>query len=234
MDGETQTDELEGDELAAEPPQPVLPDPVVEMLRGEYDHHGEPELRDAEHNGTTMDNVAGEPAMLTGSQMQELMSSSMQAAVDEVAAMPTFPDMGSEEGGATASTMPWRPPSQLPDLVNGGTTATNLDVSQTSSEGGAKRRRQSLCRILKLRFKLIKNTTVELLEHLPTRAVTARDTASQAAIQKALNPEQQLRGIPCGLKAPVVGGGSSWARGLGRANPHKGHVSSIWALWAYC
>eukprot|EP00439_Symbiodinium_sp_Y106_P061648 s2522_g9.t1 len=106
------------------------------MLRGEYDHHGEPELRDAEHNSTTMDNFAGEPAMLTGSQMQELMSSSMQAAVDEVAAMPTFPDMGSEEGGATALTMPWRPPSQLPNLVNGGTTATNLDVPQTSSEGG--------------------------------------------------------------------------------------------------
>ena len=96
---------------------------------------GEPELRDAEHNGTTMDNFAGEPAMLTGSQMQELISSSLQAAVDEVA-MPTFPDRGSEEGGATASTMPWRPPSQFPNLVNGGTTATNLDVSQTSSEGG--------------------------------------------------------------------------------------------------
>eukprot|EP00439_Symbiodinium_sp_Y106_P045772 s4448_g5.t2 len=88
---------------------------------------GEPELRDAEHNGTTMDNFAGEPAMLTGSQMQELISSSLQAAVDEVA-MPTFPDRGSEEGGATASTMPWRPPLQFPNLVNGGTTATNLDV----------------------------------------------------------------------------------------------------------
>ena len=59
MDGETQTDELGGDDLADEPLQPALPDPAMEVLRGEYDHHGEPELRDAEHNGTTMDNSAG-------------------------------------------------------------------------------------------------------------------------------------------------------------------------------
>ena len=125
VDGETQTDELGG----------ALPDPAMEVLRGEYDHHGEPELRDAEHNGTTMDNSAGEPAMLTRSQMQELMSSSLQAAVDEVAAMPTLPDVGSEEGGATASTVPWRPPSQFPNR----TIATNLgeDARRTTTTGVA-------------------------------------------------------------------------------------------------
>ena len=135
VDGETQTDELGGDDLADEPLQPALPDPAMEVLRGEYDHHGEPELRDAEHNGTTMDNSAGEPAMLTRSQMQELMSSSLQAAVDEVAAMPTLPDVGSEEGGATASTVPWRPPSQFPNR----TIATNLgeDARRTTTTGVA-------------------------------------------------------------------------------------------------
>ena len=73
--------------------------------------------------------------MLTRSQMQELMSSSLQAAVDEVAAMPTLPDVGSEEGGATASTVPWRPPSQFPNR----TIATNLgeDARRTTTTGVA-------------------------------------------------------------------------------------------------